>query len=569
MRSFLARLFARFDTRLQLIIIAAVVGIFGGAAAVLLNLAIHNAGHWLRPLRNEWFAVFFPAIGIMAAIVIFRYVFKDQGAHGVPEVIYAVSKRGGLLRLRASVSRLLACLVTIAGGGSAGPEAPVVMSGASIGSNIAGLFHLKDRQRIVIVGCGASAAIAAIFNAPATGIVFTMEAVLGEWTQVNLIPIAIASVVGTEVSRTLRGNQIPFDHRAFNPGHLDLIACIGLSIFVAFTSVLFVRVFRIVAHGMENKLKSIWTRALLGGILVGVIGVFFPDALGEGYRGIQNILNGTHDTRLLLVGACIIAKIIATSLTAGAGGVGGVFAPCLVVGAMSGLFYREGLIAIFPDAHLASEGFYGLLGMAGVVSSVLQAPLTGIFLIMEITGGYDVLLSVVLVSVLSASLGSFFEPHSLYHRNLLRRGLLLRSRTDARVLAEIQVIELLEKDCLRISPEMTLGEFVTLLQQSRRNYFAVEDPETKHYLGLINLDNVKPYLFNQHLYNSLLVEEFMEDNIPMAHPEDHLSDIIGIMDRSNSFSLPVVENNHFLGLVSKATLLDHYRREMVAQEENY
>jgi CIC family chloride channel protein len=570
MTSFLTRFFSRSDTRvqLQLIFIAALVGICGGYASLLLNLALHQASGWLQPLRTEWYACFFPVIGIALAVVTFRYLFRDQGEHGVPEVIYAISKRGGLLRLRTSISRLLACLFTLVGGGSAGPEAPVVMSGASIGSNIASRFGLKDRQRIVIVGCGASAAIAAIFNAPATGIIFTMEAVIGQWSRVNLIPIAIASVVGTEVSRLLQGNQIPFAHRSLNVGHMDLLACIGLSVLTAISSVIFVRSLRFISHQMETRITSTWLRVGLGGTLVGAIGIFFPDALGEGYQSIRDILNNRYSAGLLFVGACILAKIVATAATTGAGGVGGVFAPCLAIGAMTGLFYREGLVLLFPGVTFAGQGYFGLLGMAGVVSSVLQTPLTGIFLIMEITGGHDVLLPVVLVAVLSSMMSGFAEPHSFYHRDLIRRGLLLRAHTDARVLSELKVLELLDTDCRAVSPQMMLGEFVQLIGKSSRNYFRVEDPDTHRFLGLINLNNVKSYLFEQHLHHSVLVEEIMDENITTVGPDDDLTDIIQIMDRTDAFSLPVVEHGKFLGLISKATLLDHYRKELIAEEDN-
>jgi CIC family chloride channel protein len=235
---------------------------------------------------------------------------------------------------------------------------------------------------------------------------------------------------------------------------------------------------------------------------------------------------------------------------------------------MTGLFYHDGLSALFPHLVPAEQGYYGLLGMAGVVSSVLQAPLTGIFLVMEITGGHDVLVSVVLVSVLSATLSGFFEPDSLYHRNLLKRGQLLRARSDARVLAEMRVVELLETDCIVVPGDMKLGELVQVVSQSRRNYFAVEDAETNQFAGLATLDNVRSFILDQHLYESMLVEDFVDERIPEVKPSDNLTDVMASMDDSGSFSLPVVENGHFMGLISKATLLDHYRQELIAQEES-
>ncbi|OPX40586.1 MAG: chloride channel protein [Deltaproteobacteria bacterium] len=565
--SFLVRkVLFRLDERLQLIIVAALVGLGGGYASVVLNLGLQHGGHYLMPLRSHWYATFFPAIGAALSIFFLHSIVRDIGGHGVPEVIYSISRRGGLLRFRSSFSRLVSCLLTIASGGSAGPEAPVVISGASIGSNIANFFYLKDRQRTVIVGCGAAAAIAAIFNAPATGIAFALEAILGEWTPINVVPIAIASIVGTEVSRGLQGNQIPFQHHSFYISNVNLLACLGLAILTAVSSVVFMRLLRLVSAKSGRVIRSFWLRAAIGGLFVGVIGLVLPDALGEGYEYVRSIIEDRYASGILLAGISILAKILATSLTIGSGGSGGIFAPCLVIGSFTGLFYQRALMAAFPQVVWGGEGYFGLLGMAGVMSSVLQAPMTGIFLIIEITGGYDVLVSVVLVSVLSATLSHFFEPHSIYHAELIERGELLRPRTDARVLSELSVGELLEKDCHVVHPEMLLREFARIVETSHRNYFPVEDERDGRFLGMIHLDDIRPYLFDQGLYDSVLVEEIMNRQVVSVSPEDELPDILRKFDETRSWSLPVVQNGRFLGLISKATLLDHYRKELMAQE---
>jgi len=565
--SFLVRrFFFRLDERLQLIVVAALVGVGGGYASVALNLGLQSGGHYLAPLRSQWYAVLFPAGGAALSVFFLQYLVRDVGGHGVPEVIYSISRRGGLLRLRSSFSRLVSCLLTIASGGSAGPEAPVVISGASIGSNIANAFYLKDRQRSVIVGCGAAAAIAAIFNAPATGIAFALEAILGEWTPINVVPIAIASVMGTEVSRVLQGNQIPFQHHSFEIGNLDLVACLGLAMVTAVSTVILIRLLRIVGSKWSKFFGHVWLRAAIGGLLVGIIGFVLPDVLGEGYDYIRTVIEGEYAPGLMLAGISALAKIVATSLTIGSGGSGGIFAPCLVIGSFTGLFYQRGLTSAFPHISWAGEGYFGLLGMAGVISSVLQAPMTGIFLIIEITGGYDVLVSVVLVSVLSATLSQFLEPHSIYHIELIERGELLRPRTDARVLSELNVMELLEKDCHVVHPEMRLREFAHIVETSHRNYFPVEDSRDGRFVGMIHLDDIRPYLFDPGLYDSVLVEEIMNRNVDSVSPEDELQDILHKFDETRSWSLPVVQSGKFLGLISKATLLDHYRKELMAQE---
>jgi chloride channel protein, CIC family len=560
------RLLSKLDERLQLIIVAAVVGVAAGYASVLMNLGLDLAEHVLGPLRTYWYAPFFPACGAALSIFFMRNLIKDLGGHGVPEVIYSISKRGGLIRLRSSFSHIIGCLLTLGSGGSAGPEAPVVISGGSIGSNMASKLYLKERQRVQIVGCGAAAAIAAIFNAPVTGIAFALEAVLGEWTVINVVPIAIASILGTEVSRALQGNQIPFQHRAFHVTNLDLTACLGLAFLTAVSSVILLRLLSYINSKSAGWVAPRWLRAALGGGLVGGIGLLVPYVLGEGYPCIRSVISAQYPPGLILAGMSVLAKILATALTLGSGGIGGIFAPCLVIGSLTGLFYQRGLTVLLPQIPWAGESYFGLLGMAGVTSSVIQAPMTGIFLIMEITGGYDVLVSVALVSVLSATLSHFFEPFSVYHAELIERGDLLRPRTDARVLSELSVMELLERDCHVVHPDMRLREFAHIVETSHRKYFPVEDSRDGRFQGMIHLDDIRPYLFDQGLYDSVLVEEIMNRQMVSVSPEDELPDILRKFDETHSWSLPVVQNGRFLGLISKATLLDHYRKELVAQE---
>jgi len=563
MRQFLLRL----DERLQLIIIASLVGICGGVGSVALNRSLSIVSTWLNTLRSHWYVFLFPACGAVLASVFLNQVIRDIGGHGVPEVIYSISKRGGLLRLRSSFSHLVSCLLTIASGGSAGPEAPVVISGSSIGSNIASFFRLKDRQRVVLVGCGAAAAIAAIFNAPVAGIAFALEAILGEWSPINIIPIAISSSVGTEISRFLQGNQIPFQNRLFPISPLDVVACLGLAVFTAFGSTALMRILKFVGDKCKGLVSYEWVRAGLGGLFVGLIGLVLPEVLGEGYEIIRTIIEQQFPPGLFLVGLVIIAKIVATSLTIGSGRSGGLFAPCLVIGSFIGLFYQRCLVEALPSVSWAGESYFALLGMAGLISSVMQAPMTGIFLIAEITGSYQVLISVVLVSVVSATLSHYFEPFSVYHQELIARGELVRPRTDRRILLELNIMELLETDCHIIHPEMTLKDFVSVVKRTNRNYFPVEDSKTGNFLGMIHLDDVRSYIFNYHLYDSVLVEELMNRDILSISLEDDLSSIFDLFEKTNLFSLPVVQDSKFLGLISKATILDHYRKELMVQEE--
>jgi len=555
------------NERLQLVIIGAVVGVGGGLASVALNRSLEWGAEFLHPYRHQWYSLFLPACGAALSIIFLLYLAKDIGGHGVPEVIYSVVRRGGLIRFRSSYSRLVSCCLTIASGGSAGPEGPVVISGGSVASNITSFFRLRDRQRIVLVGGGAAAAIASIFNAPVAGIAFSLEAIMGEWTPTNLITVGVASAIGTEVSRILQGNQIPFEGPPFVISDIDVVACLGLAVFTSFASVFFIRLLRYVREISGKAIPILWVRAACGGLLVGLIGLLFPSILGEGYGAVRTVIGGNFTEGLAIAGLIALAKIAATTLSIGTGGIGGIFAPCLVIGSFVGLFYQRLLVYLIPGLHWAGEPYFALIGMAGVISSVLQAPMTGIFLITEITGGYEVLVSVLLVSVISVTMSRVFEPYSVYHQELVAHGELLRPRTDRKVLSELTIMELLDHNYKEVPPEMTLGEFVEIVKQTSYHFFPVIDSGTERYLGLIHSDDIRSYLFDSNFYNSLLVEELMDPTVPTISLDDELPEVLDIFEYGHDSTLPVVHDGRFLGLISKATILDHYRKELIVEEE--
>ncbi|MFH2218282.1 MAG: chloride channel protein [Pseudomonadota bacterium] len=556
----------RLDDRLLLILMAIIVGICSGLAAVVLNRSLVAMLGWLHHFRSHWWIFVLPAIGAALSALFLEKVMKEGAGHGVPEVIYAVSRYGGLLRLRSSFSRLISSCLTIGSGGSAGPEAPVVISGAAIGSNIAKYFSLNDRQRVTLVGCGAAGAISSIFNAPIAGMVFSIEVILGEWKAVNIVPIAIASVAGTEISRTLQGNQIAFSHRLFHIDLVDIIACIGLALLSAAASILLTRMLRS-SHGISKKLipSPKWVRAALGGGAVGIIGLSLPVVLGEGYHSIRVIIEGAFSHGLTFVAVAAFAKILATALTLGFGGSGGIFAPCLVIGSLLGLTYHHMLVLLWPSVSWVNEGCFALLGMAGLISGMLQAPLTGVFLIVEITGGYEVILPLIIVSALTTSLCHYVEPASYYLKELVEMGHLLRPGTDARVLSDLSVQEVLETDCITVNQNMLLRDFINIIKVSPRNYFPVEDEKTGHFLGIIHLNDIRPYLFSEEMYDAVFLGQIMDTRVDVVNLDDDLSEVLRKMDTSRMFAMPVVSNKRFLGLISKATLLDQYRKEIMVQ----
>jgi len=555
----------RFDDRLLLIFIAIIVGACSGLAAVALNRSLIAMLDWLHPLRHHWWALFLPGAGAALSSLFLNKVLREGAGHGVPEVIYSVSRYGGLMRFRSSFSRLISSCLTIGSGGSAGPEAPVVMSGAAIGSNIARFFSLNDRQRVALVGCGAAGAISSIFNAPIAGMVFSIEVILGEWKAINIIPIAIASVAGTEISRTLQGNQIAFSHRLFHIDLLDILACFALALVCAAASVALTRLLRSTSRRAAQLVSAAWLRAALGGCAVGIVGLFLPVVLGEGYPSIREMIDGSFSPGLMLVAVAAVAKILATALTLGSGGSGGIFAPCLVVGSLTGLAFHRGMVLLWPAVEWVNEGCFALLGMAGLISGMLQAPLTGIFLIVEITGSYEVILPLIIVSALSTTICHYVEPASFYLRELVEKGQLLRPGTDARVLADLSIAELLETDCIRVHPDMSLRDFVGVVKRSHRNHFPVEDVKNGRFLGMIHLDDIRAHLFNPAMYDAVVVGQIMDTRVETVHPDDDLADVLRHMDANRLFTLPVVAGGRFIGMVSKATLLDQYRKELMVQ----
>ncbi len=557
----------RVDERLLLMVIGVIAGCFSGLASVVLNRSIVALESALDGLRHGWWALLLPGIGAAMSALFLRYVARENAGHGVPEVVFSVSRLGGRLHRRSSVSRLVSSCLTIGSGGSAGPEGPVVMSGAAIGSNIGRFFGLAERQRVVLVGCGAAGAIASIFNAPIAGMVFSMEVILGAWTRINIAPIAIASVAGAEVSRLLNGNQIPFGPARFSIDLADIAAAIGLAVAAAGTSLALTRTLRASHHAWRRLPIPPFARALCGGAVVGAIGLSLPMVLGEGYHAVRSAIGGQFEVGLVLVAVAVIAKIVATSTTIGSGGSGGIFAPSLVVGSLLGLTYHRALMLVLPGLDVVPEGCFALLGMAGLLAGLLQAPLTAIFLIIEITGGWSVILPLIVVAVVSATICGRLEPASFYLRDLVVGGDLLRLGSDARVLADLTVEELLEGDTVTVTEDMSLRDLVEIVTRSRRNYFPVEDPTQTRFVGLVHLDDVREILFATELYDAVLIADLMNPSPPTAAPGDNLADVLERMDSLREFSLPVVADGRFLGMVSKATILDQYRKELNVQRE--
>lgn len=557
--------FILFDDRLVLMTAGAVVGIFSGIAAVALRLSLASVLEFFQPYRQYAWAFILPGIGALLSFLFLDKVVREGAGHGVPEVIYAVSRRGGLLRFRSTFSRLISSFLTIASGGSAGPEAPVVMSGSAIGSNIAKFLGLNDRQRMTLVGCGTAGAIASIFHAPVAGLIFSVEIILGEWKFVNIIPIAIAAVAGAQISEAIIPKKELFQHHPFSIFTGDILGSIGLALFTAIISVIFTRMLRKVGAVAKRTPVSPWLRAMIGGCTVGAMGIFMPMVLGEGYHPIMEMVDGTFPMAFWLIFIGIFLKIFVTAITLGWGGSGGIFAPCLLIGSLTGVVFYKSMIFVFPNAVVASEGAYALLGMAGIMAGVMQAPLTSIFLIAEITGGYEAILLLLLVSSISSTLTHMIEPSSFYFKDLIERGEFMRPGTDARILSDLSLNEIIDTNYTPVSENMVFRAFINKIRNSARNHYPVISDETGDYIGIIRISSIRKYALDPAFYDMIFLNQIMDTDMVTASFDDDLHEVLEFMETFNIDHIPVVDHKKFSGMISKARILDLYRRELIMQ----
>ena len=561
-----------------LVMLALVVGVLCGFAAQLLKLLIHLISGLLTSGMddgnvNYWYLVF-PVVGILIVSVFIRYVVKDNISHGVTRVLYAISRRKSRLKKKNIYASLVASSVTIGFGGSVGAEGPIVFTGAAIGSNIGQAFRLSPKILMILVGCGAAAGIAGIFRAPIAGMLFTIEVLMIDLTAATVMPLIIASVSAATVAYVLEGYNSEFffaQSEPFLTGKIPYTILLG--IFCGFISLYFTRCI----FGMETFFKHIskrWVKILVGGIILAILIFLFPSLYGEGYDTIDLLLdgdvkavvNGTffyldRDNVWVIAGvlsAIVLLKVFATSATNGAGGVGGTFAPSLFVGALAGFLFAY----VFNELNLGvtvSEKNFALMGMAGVMSGVMHAPLMAIFLTAEMTGGYDLFLPLLIVSSLSYMTIRIFEPYSIYTMRLAKHGDLLTHHKDKAVLTMLNVDELIERDFKSVTPDMTLKQVVDTIATSTRNLFPVVDDEN-NLVGVVLLDDIRNIMFRPDLYKKMHVRRFMSMPPDRIDIHDSMENVMRIFDKTNAWNLPVVDGTKYVGFVSKSKIFNSYRK---------
>jgi len=551
-----------------ILLLALVVGLLAGGAAVALRSAVHLVFQSLETLRGSWWGPFLPAIGAAAGVAIVSLIFREAPGHGVPEAIRAVCRDGGRMRRRSVFSRWLGSLVNVSSGGSAGLEGPIVFSGSAVGSYLGSVWRFDERRRAVLLACGAAGGIAAVFNAPMTGMIFAMEIVLAEWSAFSILPVMMSAVAATELSRFWLGDIQPLPHAPFAMGVHDLVACGALGILAGLVSVAVVRAVRLVHEGTVRLPGAPLAAPLSCGLLVGVIGMAYPGAIGEGYGVARAAIHSELGPGLIFCMGLALAKVATTGLTIGSAAPGGLFAPSLVVGSVVGVGFGRTLRAFLPEnLSFAGEGSFGLVGMSGLVAGVMQAPLTGIILVMEVTAGYDVILPLMIVSALSLVVVRRFERYSPYTVELAESGELLRPGTDRRILADVRVSETLDADATPVSDDMTLADFVEVVKTSRRNHFPVLRAESREFAGILELVRVRELLLDPALARVTLVGTVMDPDVPRIPLDASLADAMDTFEQAGAWGLPGVDGQRFAGLLSKSSLFDHYRRELIAQQQ--
>ncbi|MBQ7205489.1 MAG: chloride channel protein, partial [Muribaculaceae bacterium] len=564
------------------VLLALIVGITAGLAAVLLKTLIGLIAGWLTSRFSteggNLLYLVFPSIGILLASMYVYYIAREPISHGVTRVLYALALKKSRLKIHNMYSSLLASSVTIGFGGSVGAEGPIVFTGAAIGSNLGQAFRLRPQVLAMLVACGAAAGIAGIFKAPIAGVLFTIEVLMLDLTAGAAIPLITASVAGATVAYVFTGYNVEFFFSQSEPFYASRIPYVLLlGVFCGFVSLYFIHLIdRIEAR--FKKLRNRWVRFAVGGLTLSLLIFLMPPLYGEGYEGITRLINGDvtgifnnslfysfRDNTiavLLFLFALGAFKVFATAATNGGGGVGGTFAPSLFVGVMAGVFfaYLFNHLGILDSNMPLSIKNFALMGMAGVMAGVMHAPLMAIFLTAEMTGGYELFLPLLIVSASSYAISRIFTPYGIYSRRLAKRGELLTHQKDRSVLTLMKMDNVIENDFSIVHPDMSLKDMVDVIAQSHRNLFPVTDDDGL-LLGVVQLDDIRNIMFRPDLYRRVNVDRFMAKPPAKIVVGTPMERVMKTFDDTGAWNLPVVdEEGKYVGFVSKSKIFNSYRQ---------
>ncbi len=581
MKSFSTKLFRwrirHIQNRQFVLILSLVIGILSGLAAVLLKNTVYYTHYLLTNDFNfqadNYLYLALPLIGISLTVLYVRFFVKDEIGHGISKILFAISKRSALIRPHNNYSSMFASTITVGFGGSVGLEAPIVLTGSAIGSTIGRFMRLNYRTRMLLIGCGAAGAVAGIFKAPIAGVVFVVEVLMLDLTLSTLLPLLISAITAAMVAFFLMGKGVLFSFEVlhdFKLGSLPFYVLLG--IFSGLISLYFTRM-TMYTEGLFSHVKNIYLKVLSGGILLGILFFVFPSLFGEGYEALKDILAGHGDeiintsifsgighSELIFLAVLLlimIFKAVATAATTGAGGVGGIFAPSLFMGGLTGLFTAR--LINFSLPWKVTESHFALVGMAGVMAGVMHAPLTGIFLIAEITGGYQLFTPLIITATISYLTIHYFEPHSLYTKRLAARGELLTHDKDKAMLTLLKVKQLIEKNFICVQADDSLGTFVDAVAKSTRNVFPVTDTDGT-FMGVVFINDVRHVIFQQELYQKVFVRDLMFMPNEKVSPSDSMEDIAKIFQKTSHYNIPVIEDGKYIGFVSRANVFSAYRK---------
>lgn len=562
-------------------VLAFLIGLCASLAAYALHTLIAEIQRLLTMgvgvATFNWPYLVFPVLGILATMLFVRYVVKDDISHGITRVLYALSSKQSRLKAHNCWTSVIASAITIGFGGSVGAEAPIVLTGSAIGSNIGKLFKLDDKTLMVLVGCGATAAIAGIFKAPMAGLVFTLEVLMVDLTMGSLVPILISSITAACFSYILMGYASMFEFQLDSLWNVQQApACIIFGIFCAMISLYFMRGMTAVENFFARLSRYPYIKVAFGGIMLSSLIFLFPSLYGEGYGSLNILINGDseadwsqllnnslfygHDNLLLLyIAFVLMTKVFATSATNGGGGCGGTFAPSLFIGGFTGFFFARVWNMYKVGVYLPEKNFT-LLGMAGVMAGVMHAPLTGMFLIAEITGGYQLFMPLIIVSVVSVMTISIFEPHSIYAMRLAREGKLLTHHTDSSVLTLMSMNSVIDKDFTAVTPDMPLGKLVSVISKSQTSFIPVLD-NGGALLGEIDITKIRQIMFRTELYQRFTVSQIMTEVPARVGVNDPMKDVMKKFETTNSNYMPVVDiDNILIGYISRSRVYSLYRK---------
>ena len=575
-----------------ILILSFVVGILTALAASLLKFLIEYIKHFLTENFDStgvnWLYLVYPVVGILLTGLFIRNVVRDDISHGVTKILYAISRRQSRIKRHNTWSSLFASAITIGFGGSVGAEAPIVLTGSAIGSNLGSAFRMEHRTLMLLVGCGAAGAVAGIFKAPIAGLVFTLEVLMIDLTMGSLLPLLVSSVTAATVAYILHGTEAMFEFHMDEPFLMERIpAVLLLGILCGLVALYFTRTMNRI-EGVFRRYNNPYIKLLIGGAMLSILIFLFPSLYGEGYDVIHMLLNGTSaadwdkvmdnsifygygNLLLIYLALVVLFKVFATSATNGGGGCGGTFAPSLFLGCIVGFVFSHfcngySLAPVISD-NIPEKNF-ALLGMAGMMSGVMHAPLTGIFLIAELTGGYDLFLPLMMVSVSAYLTIMIFEPHSIYSMRLAQKGELVTHHKDKSVLTLMNIESVVETDFEQVHPENDLGEMVKVISKAKRNMFPVVDARGI-LLGVVMMDDIRNIMFRQELYHRFTVGRFMVVPPARINIDDSMEEVMRKFDETKAWNLPVVdEEGKYKGFLSKSRVLNTYRQTLVDFSED-